>query len=424
MLLPQAGTRTLAAIALMILLPLPVPLAFGEAAPVAVTESREQPIIREEGVTGTLTSLHAANLSTQVAGLVTTLSVDAGDRVEPGDLLVELDAELAEHGLAAANAEAERAGAELAEARRLLREGQRLVKDNSIAESELEARAAAAEIAAAEQAIAAAELLHQQARVARHRIEAPFAGVISRRHADLGEWVSPGTTVMELVATEDLRFDFRVPQELYPLVAADTRVELRLTALPDTAFAGEIQAIVPVNDPTARTFLLRVLPADGATHPAMTPGMSVQGTLYLDSGRTNVTVPRDALLRHPDGRVSLWVLERSGEATQVQERQVTLGLMFGDRVEIRDGLAAGVPVVVEGNEALEPGQAVRVLDKDSQHGPNADRDEAPDNGQARGPGAGRRQSQDAGRDAERVVGTDDARDPDLDSERDHRPDLA
>lgn len=365
-----AGLQHIVAIGLLILLQLPVPPAFGEAAPVAVADSREQPIIRQERITGTLTSPHAANLSTQVAGLITALPVDAGDRVQRGDLLVELDAELAEHRLAAVNAEAERADAAMAEAQRLLREGQDLVKDNSIAKSELEARAAAAEIAAAEQAVAAAERRHQQARVARHRIEAPFAGVISRRHAERGEWVSPGTDVMGLVATEGLRFDFRVPQELYPLVTADTRVELRLTALPDTTFAGEVQAIVPVNDPTARTFLLRVLPADEASHPAMTPGMSVQGTLYLDSGRTNVTVPRDALLRHPDGRVSVWVLDRSGEVPQVQERQVTLGLAFGDRVEIREGLAAGMPVVVEGNEALEPGQTVRVLENAPHNRPN------------------------------------------------------
>ena len=343
------------------LMQLPLHAVGADAAPVAVDHSREQPIIREERITGTLTSPRAANLSTQVGGLVTDLPVDVGDRVQPGDLLVELDAELAEHALAAARAEAERAGAALAEAQRLLREGQDLIRDNSIAESELNARAAEAEIAAAEQAVAMAEQRQQDARVARHRIQAPFAGVISQRHTELGEWVSPGTPVMELVATEGLRFDFRVPQELFPLVTDDTRIELRLSALPEASFAGEIKAIVPINDPAARTFLLRVQPADGAGHPAMTPGMSVQGTLLLDSGRSGVTVPRDALLRHPDGRTSLWVLDRSGEAHKARERQVSLGLAFGDHVEIRDGLAPGTPVVVEGNEALEPEQTVRVL---------------------------------------------------------------
>lgn len=50
----------------------------------------------------------------------------------------------------------------------------------------------------------------------------------------------------------------------------------------------------------------------------MTPGMSVQGTLFLDSGRTGVSVSRNALLWHPDGRVSLWVLDRSGETLRVR----------------------------------------------------------------------------------------------------------
>lgn len=330
-----------------------------DAAPVAIAESREEPVIREERITGTLTSPHAATLSSQVGGMVVALPVEVGDRVDTGDLLVELDAELAEHALAGARAESDRAGAVLAEAQRRLREGQSLVRDNSIAESELETRASEAEIAAAEQAAAAAELRHRQARVARHRIGAPFAGVVSRRSADLGEWIDPGTPVMELVATEGLRFDFRVSQALFPLIEPDTDVTLRFAALPEAAFPGRIRAIVPVSDPSARTFLLRVLPAE-TRGLAMTPGMSVSGTLHLDTGRTGVTVSRDALLRHPDGRVTLWVLDRSGEGPRVRERQVQLGLTFGNRVEIRDGLDAGVPVVVEGNEALEQGQAVQV----------------------------------------------------------------
>ncbi|MDZ7754562.1 MAG: efflux RND transporter periplasmic adaptor subunit [Gammaproteobacteria bacterium] len=330
-----------------------------DVAPVAVARSETIPIVREERVTGTVTSPRTSSLSTQVGGMVAALPVDAGDRVAAGGLLVELDHELADLKLELFDAAARRARAELADARRRLRERRALERDQTISASELEARATAVAVAEAEMAGAAAEVRHQRAVVARHRITAPYDGVISRRVAEVGEWVSPGDTVVELVATTGLRFDFRAPQELYPRLNEDTAVEVFLDALPGRPIAGRIHAAVPVSDPSARTFLLRVLPAEDA-HPTMTPGMSVRGILRLETGRRGVVVPRDALLRYPDGRVSVWVVERSATTPRAREHQIRLGLAFGDEVEIRDGLASGATVVVEGNEALRDGQAVRV----------------------------------------------------------------
>lgn len=352
--LPAAGWLVLMAALMM-----PAAAGGAGAAPVAVARSETMPIIREERVTGTVTSPRASSLSTQVGGMVAALPVDAGDRVAAGGLLVELDHELADLKLELSEAAARRARAELADARRRLREGRALERDQNISASELEARATAVEVARAEVAGAVAEVRHQQAVVARHRITAPYDGVISRRVAEVGEWLSPGDTVVELVAIAGLRFDFRAPQELYPRLTGDTAVTVVLDALPEKPIAGRIQAAVPVSDPSARTFLLRVVPA-GDSHPAMTPGMSVRAVLRLDTGRMGVVVPRDALLRYPDGRVSVWVLDDSGDTPRVREHQVRLGLAFGDEVEIRDGLEGGVTVVVEGNEALRDGQAVNV----------------------------------------------------------------
>lgn len=88
--------------------------------------------------------------------------------------------------------------------------------------------------------------------------------------------------------------------------------------------------------------------------------MSAHGVLQLDAGRTGVVVSRDALLRYPDGRVTVWVVEGDGDGASVTERQVKTGVVFDGRIEI-EGLAAGTRVVTAGNEALQEGQAVRVL---------------------------------------------------------------
>ena len=69
---------------------------------------------------------------------------------------------------------------------------------------------------------------------------------------------------------------------------------------------------------------------------------------------------RDALLRHPDGRTTVWVVDGDDEQLSVSERLVRTGLAFDGQVVVRSGLDAGQRVVVEGNEALQQGQGVTI----------------------------------------------------------------
>ena len=208
-----------------------------------------------------------------------------------------------------------------------------------------------------------AALREQEAIVARHTLTAPFAGVISVRHAELGEWVNPGDGLLELVATENLRFDFRVAQEYFSALTPDTPVDIALDAAPDRFLRGRIDTIVPVKNPGARTFLVRVLADDVevGNSLAITPGMSVRGKLSLDTGRRAVAVSRDAILRFPDGRITVWVVDDREERPVVREQAVQTGFEFEGLVEITTGLDDGELVVTRGNETLQDGQAVSIL---------------------------------------------------------------
>ena len=92
----------------------------------------------------------------------------------------------------------------------------------------------------------------------------------------------------------------------------------------------------------------------------MTPGMSARATVRIGTGREGVVVPRDALIRYPDGRTVVWVATGEGERRRVEERRVSTGLTTGRSIEVREGLEAGTPVVVRGNESLRQDQEVRV----------------------------------------------------------------
>lgn len=331
-----------------------------EAVPVSA-----RPIVEPVPVTGTLTPPRQAALSTEVEGLVSAIHADIGHRVDKGQPLLELDPELNEIARDAALAEVERSREALADARRRLGEAQRLVGDNHIAETEVKSRASEVRIRNAELRAAEIEARRQEALLQRHRIEAPFSGAISSRAAELGEWVSPGTELFELVSADRLRADFQVPQRFYSRIDPGTPLEVRFDTGDNRiqaakTYKANVQYKVPLSTSGARTFLLRTEIA-GRESPELIPGMSVSATLLLGTDRRGIAVPRDAVLRYPDGRITVWVVEtfsRWDEAATVREQPISTGLSFDGLIEIRSGLEAGQVVITQGNESLQEGQQV------------------------------------------------------------------
>ncbi|MFO7581006.1 efflux RND transporter periplasmic adaptor subunit [Guyparkeria sp.] len=312
-------------------------------------------------LTGSFTARRAAQVSPRVSGLIADIAVDAGDVVAAGDVLVRLDDELARLALAQAEAAVEEARAARDEAARLRDEGQRLVRDRFLPETEVRARESALHVAEAALRVAEAERDTVAERVERHVITAPFGGVIARRLTEAGEWVETATAVVELVAVDALWLDVQAPQRLWPGLRAGAEVTVTVDALPGQTLPAHIHARVPVSDPAARTFLLRlVLDAEDAD---ITPGMSARAQLALDSGQTLLVIPRDAVIRYPDGTTTVWVVDRESSPSRARQVEITVARTEGDRVAVAGGLESDQPVVVRGNEVLTEDQPVRVIER-------------------------------------------------------------
>lgn len=351
--------RGLPAAAIAVLLAIiAAPAGARELPSVGVTTAGTDTVIREVALTGSLSSPRRAELTPEVGGRVTEVLAEAGDVVATGDVLLRLDDELGRIELRQAEASEREAQANLADARRRLGEADDLAARNTIGRSELEARRAEVRQLEAVLARREAEREFRAETLERHTLAAPFAGVINRRLIDIGERADPDAAVFELVAIERLRLDLAVPQQYYGAVTTDTAVHIRVDARPDAPIDRHIDTVIPVSDSSSRTFRARVeLDNDDGR---LTPGMSARATLRMDTGRTGVVIPRDALLRYPDGRTVVWVTEGDGDTRRVREQPVTLGLAFDGRLVVREGLAAGTAIVVEGNENLQDGQEVRV----------------------------------------------------------------
>ncbi len=337
----------------------PWPARAQSVALVEVARVQLTPMVLEIPLTGTVTARDHASLSSRVSGLVAAVHVTAGDRVDQGALLLSLDPTLEKLGLIEAKADSAEAQAILDEARRRWQEARRLGPRKGISESETRAAKAEVRIAQAKlERLYAAERYREEL-VARHDVYAHFPGVVARRLAEEGEWVNTGTPVLELVGTENLRLDLQVPQEHYPYIDAETRVSVRLDAMPSRSIDGRISAKVALNDAGSRTFLLRVQLADGEQN--ITPGMSAQARLRIPGTERVLTIPRDAILRDAYGASRVWALVDVDGAPVATQRTVQVGRSFEGNTEIRNGLEPGARVVIRGNETLREGQPVRVV---------------------------------------------------------------
>jgi membrane fusion protein (multidrug efflux system) len=325
---------------------------------VVVSTAQTGTVIKQVPLTGTITSARVAKVSAEVSGQVEAVKVEVGDHVASGAALVELDREIEQLTLEALRASTRQASAELADAKRRYQDAKRLREQNSISQNQLRLLEAEVEVDGATLKQKKAEEDRQQARVQRHTLQAPFGGVISERLTETGEWIEPGRPVVTLVAIDDLRIEFRVPQEFYPRINSQSTVGVTLDALPEREFDGTIDAVVPVSDASSRTFLIHVRLDAGDAR--LTPGMSVHGKLNLSTGRRDVVISRDAILRYPDGRVTVWVINPDSEPPTVSEKRVITGDGFKGLIPIHEGIQANDVIVVRGNESLQEGQQVRI----------------------------------------------------------------
>lgn len=330
-------------------------------APVAVIRVVVAPLYEEIPLTATVTSPRLSRISPRVAGLVSEVLVDAGDSVSKGDPLLRLDEVLARIELEQSGAQLNEARARLKEAKRQRDEAAELVKTKNIPSTTYEASIAEVEINEATVARLKAAYEMQQEILARHNILAPFDGVVTGKLVESGEWVDTRTPLFELAQIDVLRIDIPLPQYYYNHVAVGTPVSIRFDSLPDRIFNERITMKVPMGSTSARTFPVRIDMRNDER--VIAPGMSARVNIRLQQTDRALLLPRDTIVRKPDGGELVWVLEEGPEYPRVRSMQVRTGRSFRDYVEIVDsGLRLDDRVVVRGNEVLTQNQAVRIAE--------------------------------------------------------------
>lgn len=317
----------------------------------------------------TLLSAKDVTIVSKVPGEVQRITVVEGDRVQRGQLLVQLDQRDFAIALRQAKAQfaAAQAGIETAQAG-LDAVDTTHARVAALVQKEAVSKASFDDVDG-QRKVTAAQLKGAQAQAELGKvaidaaatnlgyttIRAPFDGVVSKRMVDPGARVVPQAPLLAIIDASNVKVEGGVPEGELPYVKQGSPASIIVEALGTTALQAVVDRLDPVVDPRTRTATVTVmLPnADGR----LQPGMSAR--VVLDLGQAEApAVPDDALIKSELGASrGEVVVVKDGRA---HRRELVLGQRAGDVVEVKKGLTAGDEIVRGGQEKLEEGQAVEV----------------------------------------------------------------
>ncbi len=332
--------------------------------PVSVVTAKTGKLHEEIRLTGSVASIRTSKISPKEEGYIETLLVDEGDAVKKGDPIMYFDRELADIETTRVRAQLSEARARLNEFKRQRDETAELVEKKHIAHTAFEAAVAAVEINMAVVQRLEAELKRQQIISNHHVLTAPFDGVITDKMVEVGQWVDTNTALFELTELNPLRIEVPVPQFYFSQINIGTPVKIRYDAIPDKEFTAEVTTKVPSSNQNTRTLPIMIKIEND--QKLIAPGMSARVFFIVtDSNDTqSVLLPRDAVVQKSDGTKTVWLVAEDKGATKANPILVKTGKSHLENIEISFGnIQAGDRIIVRGNELLEAGQSVNILEE-------------------------------------------------------------
>jgi RND family efflux transporter MFP subunit len=325
---------------------------------VEITTARSARMAPRAWIPGSIVSRDDARVAGIVAGRVQWIA-DVGHRVEAGGVLARLDDTVVKLRAAELKAQVARAQAQAELARAQLDRYESLAATKIYPQNQLDEARAQLDMARHDVTRLSAQLNHAEYDAQQSTIRAPFAGVVTERFTQRGEFLQVGAAVARVVNTDGVEARATAALAFAGNVKPGQVVAIRVAG--DEARAT-VRAVVPVGDERSRQFDVRLALAK-TQWPV---GTALEVSVPTGNDRPAVVVPRDAIVIRP---TQSYVM-RVGQNGTVERREVDAGSVVDNMVEIRSGVAVGDRLVVRGAERLEHGQAVTVAQPRSASGTN------------------------------------------------------
>ncbi|MCX7780763.1 MAG: efflux RND transporter periplasmic adaptor subunit [Negativicutes bacterium] len=304
-------------------------------------------------LTGSLEAQTSAAISAKISGRIQEVLVEDGQMVRAGQPLVKLESAELANSARMANDTVRKAQASYDNAKADYDRYRALFEQNAVSRQQLDSIETKLRIAEADLSSATASASNAQQQYGHSVIFAPVSGVVANKTATIGQVVAPGVALMTVEDIGTLYAVVNIEQKDMGMVAIGQTAAIMVDTYPGKVFAGTVDTINPVAGLNSRMFRTKIKldNADGL----LKPGMFIKVELVTGAETKTLAVPQSAVFQK-QGLAYVYAIE-NGKAVR---RQVEVGEVNGNNIEIKAGLQGKQLVAVNNVTKLKDGDAVAV----------------------------------------------------------------
>jgi len=294
---------------------------------------------------GSLVAVSGVTVTNEIAGIVKTIHFESGQNVQKGQLLLELDSETDKAELNGLLAEKKLAQLQFNRSKKLM-------SKDFVSKSDYDQNLALLDENNA-------LVLSKKTIIEKKMIRAAFSGELGIRKVNLGQYLTPGASIVTLQQIAPIYIDFQLPERHLSHLKLDQQVQLSVQAYPNKLFNGIVTTISPLIDQNSRSVQIRATLLN--TDRQLYPGMFAEVQVLSYQSNQVLTLPDTAISYNPYGNF-VFVIETTSQGLAVKSRQVETGITKAGRIEIIKGLILGDQVVSAGQIKLRNGMQI-IIDK-------------------------------------------------------------
>ena len=312
---------------------------------------KQELLSREFRLDGEVEAINMATVSAQTRGTIQQILVDVDDYVEKGGVIIHLKDVSQQASLKKALAGEKEAISHLAKAKDEYKRVKDIYAKKVVSKSKMDEATHALSASKARLESARANLEEAREQLSYTRVKAPYSGIVTQRHVEVGETVQPGAKLMTGVSLDKLRVNVDVPQSLINKIRVYGKAFIYTdAAIGEKQVKVEVEKITvfPIADRASNTFKVRLDLPQGIT--GLFPGMFVKASLVTGEKQA-LMVPQQSIV-HRSEVTAVYVVAGDGS---INFRHVRMGSINKNLQVILSGLAEGEKV------ALDPIKAGIVL---------------------------------------------------------------
>lgn len=294
-----------------------------------------------------LTAVQGVDVTPQIAGNVTAIHFHSGQYVQAGTLLVQIDNSNQLAKLASDQAQLRLAATNL-------HRTQELIATKAASQSQLDSAQARYQTD-----LAAIKDIH--ATLNKLAIRAPFRGYLGIRQVNVGQYLTPGTNIVDLQSWSPLYANFTLPQSDLQSIQVGTPIQLQTDALPGQTFSGKVTALGSAINSSTRQ--IEVQATINNSKNRLRPGLFGELTVVRNTNESVLAIPVSAISYNTFGDY-VYVIKKEkkdGKTSDVARQQVIKpGKQRDGLVDVLSGLKEGDMVVTAGQVKLVNGSLVKI----------------------------------------------------------------